>query len=265
MAGQPPFHQRAERDRLDPPVRPVAVKLAEHGVQRVAALPRVTGGTERERQLEEQRRPLLLRPGPLGKQPERRLQPLRGRPRCLRLDGAGRLGQQADRAEVTELGRPLDVIGLLGQRGAAVPERGGGLAVRTHPPGGIRALVDRAPDDGVAEGEQPGRLDRADQIRRGQLADRGGRAVGLEPRDLADGVDAEGVADHGGRSCRQLPGRGQRQQLRDQGRGHGRRELTAGRAARFAIVGGPLPLGLARQRIQVERVTAAGPVDGAAP
>ena len=87
----------------------------------------------------------------------------------------------------------------------------------------------------------------------------------VEPRDLADGADAEGVADHGGRPCRQLPGRGQRQQLRDQGRGHGRRELAGGRAARFAIVGGPLPLGLARQRIQVERVAAAGPVDGAAP
>jgi len=132
-AGQPPFHQRAERDRLDPPVRPVAVKLAEHGVQGVAALPRVTGGAERERQLEEQRRPLLLRPGPHGKQPERRSQPLRGGPRCLRPDGAGRLRQQADRAEVTELGRPLDVMGLLGQRGrrsAGARRRPG----RAHPP-----------------------------------------------------------------------------------------------------------------------------------
>src|SRR5262249_59674777 len=105
---------------FDPPVRLVAAELAKHRVQRVAALPWMAGCAQRERQAEQQRGPPLLRPRTGGQQAKRRLQPLRGGTRRLRLDGARGLGPPADRPEVAELGGTLDMVGPCGERRAAV-------------------------------------------------------------------------------------------------------------------------------------------------
>ena len=102
---------RAERDRLGPRVLSLCAEPEERRVQRVPALLRMTGGAKRERQTEQQRRP-LLRPIPLGKQVKCRAQPLRGGPRRPRLDGVRCLSQQADRPEITKLGGTLDVMSL---------------------------------------------------------------------------------------------------------------------------------------------------------
>ncbi len=207
VVAQLPFHECAERDRLHAPPGLAGAELAEHRVQSVAAFCRVTGDAERERQPGQQRRPLLRRRVPLGKQPERRAEPLCGSGGCLRLDGARGVGQQAHRPQITEVGRPLDVMRLRGQRCATLSQCGCGAAVCRDPPGGVRALIDGRPDEGMAEGEHLGRIDRADQIRRGQLGDRGHRTNLLEARDLRDRHGPERVADHRRRTRRQLPSR----------------------------------------------------------
>jgi hypothetical protein len=102
VAAELAFQVGAERYRCGATLVPACAGRKECRAQRVAAFARLTGGAKRERQAEQQRRP-LVRSGGLGNQAKRGPQPLGGGSRRLHLDAARGLGQQADGREVTKL------------------------------------------------------------------------------------------------------------------------------------------------------------------
>ena len=169
----------------------------------------------------------------VGQQPRRGAVPAgRGGGRG-RGGGGGRLAEQRDRGLVARPRELLDVVGADARRGAAGREHAGDALVGAEPPGGRRAVVDRAQHQRVAEAERPGVVARPDEVGGDEPVERCERLGGVQRGGRGGELRVERVAGHGGAVDQRARGGRQRVDL-ELDRGEERLGQRAGRVARRA-------------------------------
>ncbi len=249
-AGDEPRADRGElgADQLQPVVE---------GVERQFE---AAGGGQRLREADEQLEPARQRLGRLREQPERRGEAVRGGRGSAGRGVAAGLDQDRDGLAVAGLGAALEVVGARGERAAAGFEGGCRAAVCGDPPAVGGGLVDREPDQRVAEAVAARGVGGGEEGAGDELVERGQRLVLGEAGGGDREVEIDGVARHGG-ALREHAGVGaQRGDLLFERARDGLRDAGAG-----GLRGdGPARGVLARELLQEERVAAAGLVDLAA-
>ena len=265
VAPEQALGHRADGGRLHPAFGLGRGHQPQNLPKRVPALGQAPRGTERAGQSEQEVQPPQTDRLPMGKQPERRLQPVRRRGRCPRHGDVRCLDEQRDGLLLPGTGSPLDVRGAGHDRGAACRKGVCGSGVRSQPPACSCRRVDDVAYQRMPVAELPGGARLSHQVTAEQFVDHHQHLGLAEPGHLGHQLRIEGVAGHGRRPRHQPRGIGYGIELSAKSRPHGVRHFVG---LRRAAAGCAQPVDIppeSGESLEIEGVATARLIDGLAP